>query len=83
MFRKGSFVRAVSDGGGCALSAPMVSMDAPRGDLGINNNYNWGAGINLRVWVLVRRSSWSMDGGNRCRAWMAIAIRYSLSGTRT
>ena len=27
---------------------PMVSLDAPREDLFINNNYNWGSGINLR-----------------------------------
>ena len=27
---------------------PFVSLDAPREDLGLNNNYNWGAGINLR-----------------------------------
>ena len=28
--------------------SPIVSLDAPREDLGINNNFNWGAGINLR-----------------------------------
>jgi len=27
---------------------PMVSLDVPREDLGINNNYNFGAAINLR-----------------------------------
>src|SRR3984957_6460682 len=27
---------------------PFVSLDAPREDLGLNNNYNWGTGINLR-----------------------------------
>ena len=27
---------------------PIVSLDAPREDLGINNNFNWGSGINLR-----------------------------------
>ena len=27
---------------------PIVSLDAPREDLGINNNYNWGSAINLR-----------------------------------
>ena len=27
---------------------PMVSLNAPRADLGIDNNYNWGAAINLR-----------------------------------
>lgn len=27
---------------------PFVSLDAPREDLFLNNNYNWGAGINLR-----------------------------------
>jgi iron complex outermembrane recepter protein len=27
---------------------PMVSLNAPREDLGIDNNYNWGAAINLR-----------------------------------
>lgn len=27
---------------------PIVSLDAPRADLGVNNNYNWGSAINLR-----------------------------------
>ena len=27
---------------------PITSLSAPREDLGINNNYNWGAGISLR-----------------------------------
>jgi iron complex outermembrane recepter protein len=27
---------------------PFVSLDAPRQDLFLNNNYNWGTGINLR-----------------------------------
>jgi iron complex outermembrane recepter protein len=27
---------------------PIVSLDAPREDLGINNNFNWGSAINLR-----------------------------------
>ena len=27
---------------------PIVSLDAPREDLGINSNYNWGSAINLR-----------------------------------
>ena len=27
---------------------PIVSLDAPREDLGLNNNYNWGTAINLR-----------------------------------
>jgi iron complex outermembrane recepter protein len=27
---------------------PIVSLNAPREDLGLNNNYNWGTGINLR-----------------------------------
>ena len=27
---------------------PIVSLDSPREDLGINNNFNWGSGINLR-----------------------------------
>ena len=27
---------------------PIVSLDAPREDLGIYNNFNWGSGINLR-----------------------------------
>lgn len=27
---------------------PIVSLDAPREDLGVNNNFNWGAAINLR-----------------------------------
>jgi iron complex outermembrane recepter protein len=27
---------------------PITSLTAPREDLGINNNYNWGAGVNLR-----------------------------------
>lgn len=29
-------------------SSPIISLDAPRADLGVNNNYNWGAGVNLR-----------------------------------
>ena len=27
---------------------PVISLDAPREDLGVNSNYNWGAAINLR-----------------------------------
>ena len=27
---------------------PMVSLDTPRADLDVNDNYNWGSGINLR-----------------------------------
>jgi iron complex outermembrane receptor protein len=27
---------------------PLVSLNAPREDLSVNNNYNWGSGINLR-----------------------------------
>jgi iron complex outermembrane recepter protein len=27
---------------------PIVSLDAPREDLALNNNYNWGTGVNLR-----------------------------------
>ncbi|HEX4674528.1 MAG TPA: TonB-dependent receptor, partial [Steroidobacteraceae bacterium] len=27
---------------------PIVSLNAPREDLGLNNNFNWGAGVNLR-----------------------------------
>jgi outer membrane receptor protein involved in Fe transport len=27
---------------------PIVSLNAPREDLGLNNNFNWGSGINLR-----------------------------------
>jgi iron complex outermembrane receptor protein len=27
---------------------PLVSLDAPREDLAVNNNFNWGSGINLR-----------------------------------
>ena len=27
---------------------PIVSLDAPREDLALNNNFNWGSGINLR-----------------------------------
>jgi iron complex outermembrane recepter protein len=28
--------------------SPIVSLDAPREDLSLNNNFNWGSGINLR-----------------------------------
>ena len=27
---------------------PIVSLDAPRADLGVNNNFNWGSAVNLR-----------------------------------
>jgi iron complex outermembrane recepter protein len=27
---------------------PLVSLDAPREDLAVNNNFNWGSGVNLR-----------------------------------